>query len=349
MNDPRETLVPTLIAESVVIEDDGVRILDRRRFPFAVEWVHCPTTEDVAVAIEEMVTQSSGPFFAAAGGMVLAARVADRFDAASERRDLIRAAAQRLVDTRPTNNAIRMVVDELSGIAEEAIAGDQPLASTLEEAARASGERYLEKSRMLGRHAAALIDDGATVLTHCWGESYVTESFAAALRDGKRVEAIVTETRPYLQGARLTGHSLAEMGIRTRLITDGMAAHAMSQGMVSCYLTAADRVTLDGHVINKVGTLQLAIAANHFGIPYIATVHEPDVAAPTAADVPIEERDGDEVLHTLGRRTASELLTGYYPAFDVTPPHLVSVVATARGRFSPYDLRSAVDPGEEHR
>lgn len=346
MNDPRETLVPTLVAESVVIESDGVRILDRRRFPMEIEWVHCPTTEAVAVAIEQMVTQSSGPFFAAAGGMVLAGRVAQDADGPDERLRIVREAAARLVRTRPTNNAIRVVTEELVAVAEKAVADEAPLAAALEAAARSVGERYLELSRSLGRHAAELIPDGATVLTHCWGESYVTESFAAALRQGKDVRAIVTETRPYLQGARLTAHSLAEMGVPTTLITDGMAAHAMDQGRVTTYLTAADRITLDGHVINKVGTLQLAIAAAHFEVPYVATVHAPDARAATRSDVEIEERDGDEVLHALGHRTASELVTGWYPAFDVTPPSLVSAVVTARGRFSPFDLRSAVEPEE---
>jgi methylthioribose-1-phosphate isomerase len=130
------------------------------------------------------------------------------------------------------------------------------------------------------------------------------------------------------------------MGVPTRLIPDGAAAHLMSRGEVTVLVTGADRVTMDGHVVNKIGTLQLAIAAHAFGVPFLALVQAPDRQAATAADVELEDRDGDEVLHCLGRRTASERVTGVYPAFDVTPPRFVSAVVTDRGRFSPHDLAS---------
>ena len=178
------------------------------------------------------------------------------------------------------------------------------------------------------------------MLTHCWAEAYLTETVAAVLRAGRRMDAICTETRPYLQGARLTAESLAEMGVATRLITDGMAAHLMSRGDVTTFVTAADRVTMDGHVVNKVGTLQIAIAAHAFDVPYVALIQAPDRQAPTPEAVELEDRDGDEVLHCLGRRTASERVTGIYPAFDVTPPRYVRTVVTDRGRFSPQDLPS---------
>ena len=203
-----------------------------------------------------------------------------------------------------------------------------------------SGRATSPASRSLGEHAAALIPDGATVLTHCWAETYLTETVAAVLRAGKRIDAICTETRPYLQGARLTAESLAEMGVATRLITDGMAAHLMSRGEVTVFVTGADRVAMDGAVVNKIGTLQIAIAAHTFGVPFLALVQAPDRHAPTAADVELEDRDGREVLHCLGRRTASERVTGIYPAFDVTPARFVSAVVTDRGRFAPTDVAS---------
>jgi len=316
--------VPTLVGESVVVEPDAVRILDRRVFPFERVWVTCRDVEDVATAIEDMVTQSLGPPFAAAGGMVLAAR--------SGGVEAVRQAARRLVATRPTNNGIRDVVAELLAVAEAG--GD------VEQAAGALTERYRAGYRALGEHAAPLIPDGATVLTHCWADAYLTETVAAVLRAGKRIQAICTETRPYLQGARLTAESLAEMGVPTRLITDGMAAHLMSRGEVSTFVTGADRVTMDGAVVNKIGTLQIAVAAQAFGVPFVALVQAPDRQAATADDVELENRDGEEVLHVLGRRTASQRVTGVYPAFDVTPPRFVSVVVTDRGRFAPADVAS---------
>ena len=338
-NDPAATLVPTLVADNVVIGEDAVRILDRRRFPFEREWVTCRSYEDVAKAIEDMVTQSSGPFFAAGAGMALAGREADRLPAA-DRLPLMREAGARLVRTRPTNNHIAVTVRRLLAIAEQRAGTDASLGETMETAARAEADYYLARSKDLGRHAAELLEDGDTVLNHCWAESYVTETFAAALRQGKTLKAVCTETRPYLQGARLTAESLAEIGVETTVITDNMGAWAMATGKVTKLLTAADRVTMDGHVINKVGTLQLALAAREYAIPYIALVHEPDTGAPTAADVPMEERDPEETLHCLGMRTASYKAHGWYPAFDATPPKLVSAIVTDRGRFSPYDLQS---------
>jgi methylthioribose-1-phosphate isomerase len=328
--------VPTLVGESVLVEPDAVRILDRRVFPFERTWMTCRSVEDVAKAIEDMVTQSLGPLFAAAGGMVLAARSADRLPAAEARRALADA-GRRLVATRPTNNAIRDVVAELLAVAEAAEDGP---GAAVERAAAEVRERYRAGYRALGGHAAPLIPDGATVLTHCWADAYLTETVAAVLRSGKRIDAVCTETRPYLQGARLTAESLAEMGVPTRLITDGAAAHLMSRGEVTTFVTGADRVTMDGAVVNKIGTLQIAVSAHAFGVPYVALVQAPDRQAPTAADVELEDRDGDEVLHCLGRRTASSRVTGVYPAFDVTPPRFVGVVVTDRGRFAPADVAS---------
>jgi methylthioribose-1-phosphate isomerase len=325
--------VPTLVGESVLVEADAVRILDRRVFPFERSWVTCRGVEDVAKAIEDMVTQSLGPPFAAAGGMVLAARAAGSLDVVAE-------AARRLVATRPTNNGIRDVVAELLAAATAAATAGVPLGSAVEEAAAALAERYRAGYRALGEHAAPLIPDGATVLTHCWADAYLTETVAAVLRSGRRISAICTETRPYLQGARLTAESLAEMGVPTRLVTDGMPAHLMSRGEVTVFVSGADRVTMDGAVVNKIGTLSIAVSAHAFGVPFVALVQAPDRQAATAADVELEDRDGDEVLHALGRRTASTRVTGVYPAFDVTPPRFVSVVVTDRGRFAPADVAS---------
>jgi methylthioribose-1-phosphate isomerase len=214
------------------------------------------------------------------------------------------------------------------------------LAPSVTAAAVRAAERYHERSERLGRFAAPLIPDGATILTHCWAESYITQTVAATLESGKKIEAICTETRPYLQGARLVAESLAEMGVPTRLITDGMPAHLMSRGDIDIFVTAADRVTMDGHVVNKVGTLQIALAAHAFGVPYLALVHAPDSRAATIDDVEMEDRNGDEVLYALGHRTASTRVTGIYPAFDATPPQYVSAIATDRGRFSPRDVAS---------
>ena len=325
--------MPTLISESVLLDDDRVRILDRRVFPFTKIFVDCLTVEDVARAIEGMVTQSGGPFFAAGAGMVLAARAAQSL-AADRRYEAIETAASRLIATRPTNNMIGQAVSTLLETARSEISRDD-FATVMEAAMNKVWEIQRAGSKRLGRHCADCLGDDETILTHCWGESGIVETVAAALRSGKRVKMICTETRPYLQGARLTAHSMAEMGVDTTVITDNMAAHAMNCGKVSMFLSASDRVAMSGHVVNKVGNLQIALAAKHFRIPYIALAHAPDRNAANGSDVPIEMRDPEESLHVMGVRSASPLARGWYPAFDITPPELVSKIVTTRGVFTP--------------
>jgi methylthioribose-1-phosphate isomerase len=322
-----------LLARSVRLEDDGVHVLDRRNFPFEKTWVRCGTVAEVAKAIEDMVTQSSGPYFAALWGMVLAAREVRHLPRAEARAHLDQA-GQLLIATRRTNNHLRKAVAAvLAGVD----ASDDLEAGALE-GAKAGDERYRSRSRSLGEHTAELLPDEGAVLTHCWADLYLTETVAAAQARGKRLRFVCTETRPYLQGARLTAETLGEMGVDTTLITDGMGAAVLSTGDVDVLLTAADRVTMDGHVVNKVGTLGLAVAAHAFDVPFLAMVQAPDRQAPTAADVPIEYRPGDEVLHTLGRRTATDRARGLYPAFDVTPPRFVTKVVTDRGAYAPDGL-----------
>lgn len=330
--------MPTIMRESVLLEPDCVRILDRRVFPFETTFVTCKTVEDVAVAIEEMVTQSGGPFYAASAGMVLAAREAAKLKSADERLGSMQKDGARLVATRATNNHIANVIAQLLKDAESLVLDGDRFLSAFEARVQEIWAAKRQTARNLGEYGGRVIEDGDTVLTHCWAESTIVETAAAALRMGKKFQFYCSETRPYLQGARLTAHSLAEMGIEVTVITDNMGAHAMSLGKISRLMTAADRVSMSGHVINKVGTLQHALSANHFGLPYFAMVQTPDKSAKTAADVPMEDRDPQESLHCLGLRTASPLAKGWYPAFDVTPPHLVSGVVTSRGIFSAFDL-----------
>ncbi|MCG8918719.1 s-methyl-5-thioribose-1-phosphate isomerase [Actinokineospora sp. PR83] len=322
---------PTL-ADSVRLTEDAVLILDRRRFPFERTWVRCATVEEVAAAIADMVTQSSGPYFAALHGMVLAARAAATRPPAAARAELERAGAL-LVASRSTNNHLRKAVAAV--LAPCGPVSGAELVAAAELGARRGAEVYHARSRALGEHSARLLPPGARVLTHCWADSYLIETVNAVRALGNEVSFVCTETRPYLQGARLTAETLAEMGVDTTLITDGMGAAVLASGEVDALLTAADRVTMDGHVVNKVGTLGLAVAAHAFGVPFLAQVQAPDPAARTAADVPIEHRSGDEVLHTLGVRTASTRVRGHYPAFDVTPPRFVHTVVTDRGPFAP--------------
>ncbi|MER7011807.1 s-methyl-5-thioribose-1-phosphate isomerase [Saccharopolyspora sp. NPDC000359] len=333
---------PTL-ADSVRLAEDGVHILDRRVFPFEHHWVHARTVDEVAVAIEDMVTQSSGPYFAVLWGMVLAARETAGADPDAARKHL-QAAGERLISTRPTNDQPRKAVQWVLS----AVAGAEDVAAAALAGARAGDADYRRRSQEMGRAGARLLPQDARVLTHCWGDLYLVGLVEALLESGKRFSFVCTETRPYLQGARLTAHTLAEMGVETTLVTDAMPASLMRAGEIDALVTASDRVTMDGHVINKVGTLQHAVAARTFGVPFHALCHAPDPRSATGADVPIEYRDGAEVLRTLGRRSATDLVRGLYPAFDVTEPRFVTTVVTDRGAFAPDELAAGYF-GEESR
>lgn len=317
------------LADSVRLTDDGVYILDRRVFPQRREWVRCEDVEEVARAIEDMVTQSSGPYFAALWAMVLAAREAIDLDGPDAQAYLERA-GERLIATRPTNNHLRKAVHAVLSTVEGTGAA---LVESTWRGAVAGDERYRSRSRALGRHTAALLTDGATVLTHCWADLYLVGLVTGAREAGKELSFYCTETRPYLQGARLTAETLAELGVDTTVITDSMGAALLADGEVDALVTAADRVTMDGHVINKIGTLGLAVAAHAFEVPFHAMVQAPDRLAPTAADVPIEYRSGSEVLAAAG--VANPAIRGHYPAFDITPPRFVTSVVTDRGAFDP--------------
>ena len=324
--------------DSVRIAGDAVLILDRRVFPDRQEWVRADTPAEVATAIRDMVTQSSGPLYATSAGLELAALQAADLPL-DEARAALQEAGRLLAGARPTNahprEAVRTVLDAI-----EPARSTAELVDTAVEAARGVERHYREASVALGRSAVELLPDGARILTHCWMDSYLFGLLDAAAEQGRRYEWVATETRPYLQGARLTAHSLRELGHPVTLITDGMGAAALAPGStlgpIDALVTAADRVSLDGGVVNKVGTLALAVAASAFDVPFHALVHAPDPTAPTGADIVIEERDPQEVLATLGRRTASPLVTdAWYPAFDLTPARFVTRVVTTRGAFAP--------------
>lgn len=323
------------IPENVAWYQDGkVRILDRRVYPFETRFEICENYHEVTKAIRDMVTQSGGPYHAAACGMILAAdEAAGR--SAGKQKEIMRAAAAELGSARPTNNGIRTMAAHMLEKAEQAIdRGAELKAIMREETLKTYDELYFDAYR-LGKNMASLLASGDGILTHCWPDVCLIYGIRAAKDEGKKLRAFCDETRPYLQGARLTAKAVSDMGVPTTVLCDGMAAHVMGQGGIRAFFTGTDRVTMDGWVFNKIGTLQTAIAAKHFGIPYYPLCHQPDRNAPTKDAVIIEERDPEEVLHCRGVRTAAPGVSGYYPAFDATPPELVRAVVTGRGIFAP--------------
>jgi methylthioribose-1-phosphate isomerase len=306
-------------------EQDAVVLLDRRAYPFRTEFVVCRTVEETAVAIEHMVVQGGPPLAYAAGlGLALAPPTPTGY----------RQAAARLLATRPTADDLHHLIPAALARALAALeAGADAKAAVLDfvHAEIARGNRV---SRACGEHAADLLADGDRVLTHCFAGAALCWMLWIAKHQGKTIHLYATETRPYLQGARLTAQSAVEMGIRCTVITDGMPAHLMSQGMVDAFICAADRITGDGHITNKVGTLAIALAAHYHRVPFFVLGYDgPDPNTPTADGIPIEWRDGREVLYLAGQRVAVAGVDALYPAFDITPPHLITGIVTDRGIF----------------
>ena len=325
--------------ENVAWYDAGaVRILDRRVYPRKVEFVECVRHEEVAQAIADMVTQSAGPYTAAAMGMALAAYEC-RDASAEKQREYLRSAAHTLSNARPTT-AKRMarITGGCLAAADEALSRGTDAAEAIKAYAVASAERRYGKVEQIAEHLVGLFPDNGKILTQCFAETIVGMMLRVARERGKTLHLFCAETRPYFQGARLTATVCRDMGFDTTLITDNMPAFVMEREGINVFTSAADAICMDGHVVNKVGTLQIAIAAKYFGIPYFVT-GAPDIGHPDRGSVVIEMRDPDFVLQAMGVRTAADGVKGYYPAFDVTPPALVSGVVTDLGVFSPYDLK----------
>ncbi len=335
-----DAMLPFLLKrDNVARYEDGVIFIgDRRKYPFEKTFVRCESVECVARAIEDMVTQGGGPWVAAAFALALAAReVAGRPQA--QTRAHLENARQRLVKTRPTNTALARRLAEAMQIANTALdAGENVEVALLTwlDGLRDKIYRYYAKR---GRFGADLIADGDGILTMCFAETAFILSLAMAKQDGKAIRVFSPETRPYLQGARLTAPSIQELGIPVQVIGDNMPAYVMSQGKIQKYFTAADLVTLDGHVVNKIGTFQLAIAAHYHGIPYFVFSWGPDRESPDRDAIVIEERDPAEMKACRETPTTLAELDAYYPAFDITPPYLVAGVITRHGILSPYDLK----------
>jgi methylthioribose-1-phosphate isomerase len=302
----RRDLTPDRV---VRLEDDAVVVLDQRRLPDEELELRCGSAAEVADAIRTLAVRGAPAIgVAAAYGLVLAAERGEDLDTAYEV----------LVCSRPTAVNLRWALDELR---------DDPT----RERARSLHESEVERCRAMGAHALALLPRGSRLLTHCNTGALATAGYGSALGavraawEAGLVEYVwVDETRPLLQGARLTAWELEALGIPFSVIVDGAAASLMAAGEVHAVLTGADRIAANGDVANKVGTYGLAVASSHHGLPlYVVaptSTLDPDVAR--GADIPIEERAAREISTRFPARN---------PAFDVTPAELVSAIVTEVG------------------
>lgn len=336
-----EGLAFLLRYENVAWYEAGtVRILDRRIYPVRVEYVTCRSHTEVARAIADMVTQSGGPYAAAAMGMALAAYELRDKDA-QELKDGLTRAAYTLSHARPTTAAkMERVTGHALALAMEAI-DTGVTGEALVEALRRNAVGWLEHSYAqydrVARYLADLIPKDGTVMTQCFGESVIGQLLRECRRRGSEIKFICPETRPYFQGARLTASVARDMGFDVTVISDNMPAWTMREKRVDVFTSAADVITMDGHVVNKVGTFQIALAAQYWGVPYYVT-GIPNFNHPGVDSVVIEQRDPELVLDAMGTRTTLPGVKGFYPAFDVTPPKLVDGVVTDQGVFAPGNL-----------
>lgn len=312
---------------AVLWQGDHLRLLDQRLLPMQEQYLDCRSADEVAAAIRDLAVRGAPAIgIAAAWGVVLAAQ-AGRAD--------VLAACARLRAARPTAVNLMWALDRMQVVLG---AGGDLTALTRE--AQAIQDEDLAANRRMGELGAALIAPGSGVLTHCNTGSLATAGFGTALgviragvAAGRIARVFAGETRPWLQGARLTMWELLRDGIDATLIADSAAAHLMKSGQVQWVIVGADRIAANGDTANKIGTCQLAISARHHGVRFmvVAPTSTVDLATAGGEDIEIELRAGDELLGYAGTRTVVAGAKAWNPVFDVTPATLIDAIVTERG------------------
>ncbi len=333
--------------EPVTFGDHGVALLDQRLLPHQETWIELDSPEAVATAITDMVVRGAPAIGIAAGfGMALAARAARGLDEGAFRARLDVAAAT-LTAARPTAVNLAWAVERVRDAVHRAFENGASVAEAADRAEReaiAIKDEDIAGNRAMGRHGSMLVPDGARVLTHCNAGALATGGYGtalgvvrAAVEEGKKISVIADETRPYLQGSRLTAWELQKDGIPVTVIADNMAGSLLARGEVDLVVVGADRIARNGDVANKIGTYPLAVLARRHGVPFYvaAPLSTFDAACPSGDMIPIEERSADEVTHLGGARLAPEGVSARNPAFDVTPAAFVTAIVTEAGIVRP--------------
>ncbi|NMB76095.1 MAG: S-methyl-5-thioribose-1-phosphate isomerase [Myxococcales bacterium] len=331
----------------VEFRDAHVRILDQRRLPQEEVWLKIGSVEELSRAIETLSVRGAPAIgIAAAYGCALAARQAG---AVGPARALaaVRAAAERLARTRPTAVNLFWALERMRKRAEQIAAAGGDLAMDLLREAEQIHAEDRAACEEIGRRGAELLPQEGGVLTHCNAGALATGGFGtalgvirAAVAAGKRIHVYADETRPLLQGARLTAWELLQDGIPVTLICDNMAAHLMRLGRIQACVVGADRIARNGDTANKIGTYGVAVLARHHNIPILVAApwSTVDMALPDGSRIPIEERDGQEVRSFQGSMCAPPAVPVVNPAFDVTPASLIQAIVTERGVARAPDL-----------
>ncbi len=324
---------------------DRLRLLDQRRLPLETVTVDCHTPDEVAEAIRDMTVRGAPAIgVTAAFGLALAALSCASSESDVLKRALIEA-AERLRMSRPTAVNLGWAVSRILNIADKASPDSaEAIRSAVIREAEVMASEDVELNRRIGRNGSPLVPDGARILHHCNTGSLAAVDYGTALgvirsavENGKRVHVFVDETRPRLQGARLTAWELGHLGIPYTLITDGAAAFAMKRFGMNLCLVGADRVASNGDTANKIGTYHLALAAKAHGVPFFVAcpVSTIDPDCPSGPDIRIEERDPEEVTVMNGKPVAPLDAPVWNPAFDITPAECITAFITEYGIVRP--------------
>lgn len=324
--------------------DRAVEMLDQRRLPAEEIYLRLESVEEISKAIEDLAVRGAPAIGCAAALGVAQAAVASSASSVVELRAELAAAIERLARTRPTAVNLFWALERMRAVIAEAAqrpgASAPEVRSRVVAAACALVDEDARICRDLGRAGAGLVPDGARILTHCNAGALATAGYGtalgvvrAAVEAGRRVSVLADETRPFLQGARLTAWELQRDGIPVTVITDNMAGHLMAQGEIDLVIVGADRVAANGDTANKIGTYAVAVLAREHGIPFYvaAPLSTIDLATATGAGIPIEERGRAEVAHVGDRMVVPEGVPVRHPAFDVTPARLVTAIVTEAG------------------
>lgn len=341
-------------------DDNALKMIDQRQLPWTFEIAHFTDYRKVAQAITEMYVRGAPAIGAAAGfGLALAARQSTAADRLTLLRDL-EAAAAVLNAARPTAVNLAWAVRRILRVAtDEELETITAVKEAVLAEAQAIADEDVEINKRMAYHGAELISDGDTILHHCNTGALATVDWGTALgvifaahEQGKKIHVLVDETRPRLQGARLTAWELKERGIPFDLIADNAAGHFMRTGQVDVVLVGSDRTAANGDVANKIGTYKLAVVAKENGIPFYPVVPTSTVDLNLANGdlIPIEERGADEIVAVFGRSIAPDDISARNPAFDVTPHRYVTGIVTEAGIVYPpfmKHLRQAVESEQQ--
>jgi methylthioribose-1-phosphate isomerase len=327
-------------------EDGEVRLIDQLRLPQELAICNCRSADEVAEAIRSMKVRGAPAIGVAAAYGVALAAAGSAANTVPALLDTIDAAATVLRSTRPTAVNLAWGLERMVRRARSAAASGDPavVRAALLTEAETMADEDIAANQAMGRYGAALVPDGANILTHCNAGALATVDWGTALgvvrtahEQGKRIHVWVDETRPYLQGARLTAWELQQWGIPCTLITDNMAVYFMQQGKVDLVIVGADRVAANGDFANKIGTYSLAVLASAHDIPFYsaAPTSTVDMSIPNGGLIPIEERSSDEVTHLRGMQIAPRGVRAAHPAFDVTPHRYLTALVTEKGVIRP--------------